>query len=52
MKDVRHFDMRIRFPEEFRTSDDDIGNLLVPTSSGSKVPVKEIATLHRKQVPV
>ena len=42
---VRRFAVRIRFPEEFRSSDEDIGNLLVPTSSGSKVPVKEIATI-------
>ena len=48
---VRHFDVRIRFPEEFRTSDDDIGNLLVPTSSGSKVPVKEIANITQKTGP-
>jgi cobalt-zinc-cadmium resistance protein CzcA len=48
---VRHFDIRIRFPEEFRSSDDDIGNLQVPTSSGSKVPVKEIATITQKTGP-
>jgi cobalt-zinc-cadmium resistance protein CzcA len=48
---VRHFDVRIRFPEAFRTTDDDIGNLLVPTSSGSKVPVKEIATITQKTGP-
>ncbi len=48
---VRHFDIRIRFPEEFRTSDEDIGNLQVPTSSGSKVPVKQIATITQKTGP-
>src|SRR5450432_2494179 len=48
---VRHFDIRIRFPEEFRRSDEDIGNLQVPTSSGSKVPVKEIATISQKTGP-
>ena len=48
---VRHFDIRIRFPEEFRRSDDDIGNLQVPTSSGSKVPVKEIAKITQKTGP-
>ena len=48
---VRHFDVRIRFPEAFRTTDDDIGNLLVPTSSGSKVPVKEIANITQKTGP-
>jgi cobalt-zinc-cadmium resistance protein CzcA len=48
---VQHFDIRIRFPEEFRQSDEDIGNLQVPTSSGSKVPVKEIATITQKTGP-
>jgi heavy metal efflux system protein len=44
----RKFDIRIRFPEEFRATADDIGNLLVPTQSGSKVPVREIATITQK----
>jgi cobalt-zinc-cadmium resistance protein CzcA len=48
---VRRFDIRIRFPEEYRSSDEDIGNLQVPTSSGSKVPVKQIATLTQKTGP-
>ena len=48
---VRRFDIRIRFPEEFRSSDEDIGNLQVPTSSGSKVPVKQIATITQKTGP-
>ncbi|HLX66874.1 MAG TPA: efflux RND transporter permease subunit, partial [Puia sp.] len=44
----RKFDIRIRFPEEFRATADDIGNLLVPTQSGSKVPVREIARITEK----
>src|SRR5579863_6706763 len=44
----RKFDIRIRFPEQFRATADDIGNLLVPTQSGSKVPVREIATITQK----
>ena len=48
---VRHFDIRIRFPEDFRKSDEDIGNLQVPTSSGSRVPVKQIATITQKTGP-
>jgi heavy metal efflux system protein len=48
---VRHFDIRIRFPEEFRSSDEDIGNLQVPTSSGSKVPIKQIADITQKTGP-
>lgn len=42
---IRKFDVRIRYPEEFRKNATDIGNLLVPTLSGSKVPIKEIAEI-------
>lgn len=48
---VRTFDIRIRFPEEFRKTPADIGNLLVPTQNGSKVPVKEIASIKQKTGP-
>ncbi len=48
---IRKFDIRIRIPEEFRRSETDIGNLMVPTLSGSKVPVKEIATITTKTGP-
>ena len=48
---IKLFDIRVRFPEEFRTSVDDIGNLMVPTQSGSKVPVKEIAKISMKTGP-
>lgn len=48
---VKTFDIRIRFPEVFRKTPDDIGNLLVPTQSGSKVPIKEIATISQKTGP-
>ena len=48
---VRKFDIRIRFPEQFRATADDIGNLLVPTQSGSKVPVREIAHITQKTGP-
>ncbi len=48
---IRQFDVRIRFPEQFRKNADDIGNLMVPTQSGSKVPVKEIANITEKTGP-
>jgi len=48
---IRTFDIRIRLPEEFRKSPDDIGNLLVPTQSGSKVPIKEIASITQQTGP-
>ena len=48
---IKTFDIRIRLPEEFRKTPEDIGNLLVPTQSGSKVPVKEIADISLKTGP-
>jgi len=45
---IENYDIRIRLPEEFRKTQDDIGNLLVPTQNGSKVPIKSIATISRK----
>ncbi len=48
---IRVFDIRVRLPEEFRKTSTDIGNLLVPTQSGSKVPIKEIASITKKTGP-
>jgi heavy metal efflux system protein len=48
---IRKFDIRIRFPEQYRATQEDIGNLLVPTLSGSKVPVHEIASITQKTGP-
>ncbi|MBS1662410.1 MAG: efflux RND transporter permease subunit [Bacteroidetes bacterium] len=48
---IRKFDIRIRFPEQFRATQDDIGNLLVPTQTGAKVPIREIATMTQKTGP-
>jgi heavy metal efflux system protein len=45
---IRTFDIRVRLPEEFRRTQEDIGNLLVPTQTGAKVPIKEIAEITRK----
>jgi len=48
---IRTFDIRVRLPEQFRRTPDDIGNLLVPTNSGSKVPIKEIASITQQTGP-
>ncbi|MET0298601.1 MAG: efflux RND transporter permease subunit, partial [Flavitalea sp.] len=45
------FDLRIRYPEDFRQSDKEIGNLLVPSLRGTKIPIKEIATIDRTTGP-
>ncbi len=48
---IKQFDIRVRYPEAYRGTIDDIGNLLVPSQNGSKVPVKEIANIHQKTGP-
>jgi len=48
---IKTFDIRIRLTEESRRTVDDIGNLLVPTLSGSKVPIKEIASITQQTGP-
>lgn len=48
---IRIFDIRVRFPENFRKNKVDIGNLMVPTMSGSKVPIREIANITLKTGP-
>jgi len=48
---IQKYDIRIRFPEQSRNTIDKIGILMVPTSSGSKVPIKEIADITMKTGP-
>jgi cobalt-zinc-cadmium resistance protein CzcA len=45
---IKIFDIRVRLPEEFRRTPEQIGELLVPTMSGSKVPIKEIADIKQR----
>ncbi|HEY9008142.1 efflux RND transporter permease subunit [Ohtaekwangia sp.] len=41
----RKFDIRLRFPYEYRKSEEEIKNILVPTLNGTKVELNEIATI-------
>jgi heavy metal efflux system protein len=41
----RKFDIRIRYPEKYRDNEASLGNLMVPTMHGSKIPLKEIADI-------
>ena len=43
----RKFDLRIRYPEDFRNNLQEIGDLRVPTLNGNKVPLREIADLKK-----
>ncbi len=45
---IETYDIRVRLPEEYRKTQEDIGNLLVPTQNGAKVPIKAIASISRK----
>ena len=47
----RHFDIKVRYDERFRYSPELIENLLVPTRSGSKIPLKELAAISTRSGP-
>ncbi|WP_259013992.1 efflux RND transporter permease subunit [Emticicia fluvialis] len=42
----KKFDIRIRYLQEYRKDETDLSSLLVPTTRGTKVPLKEIATIE------
>ncbi len=42
----KKFDIRIRYPKEYRKNEQDIGNIMVPTLRGGKIPLKEIGTIQ------
>ncbi len=41
----RMFDVRIRFAKEYRDDEEKIGDILIPTGFGKKIPLREIATI-------
>ncbi len=43
----KKFDLRIRYPEDFRNNEEAIGKLMVPSLRGTKVPLKEIADIKK-----
>lgn len=44
-EDDRMFDIRIRYDEKYRKSEEEIKNILVPAAGDAKVPLSEIATI-------
>lgn len=50
-EDERSFDIQIRYEESYRDGEDEIGNILIPTLKGQKVPLKEIADIKFKTGP-
>lgn len=47
----RKFDIRLRYQEPYRRTEDDILRLMVPTLKGNKIPLKEIASLRKVTGP-
>jgi cobalt-zinc-cadmium resistance protein CzcA len=48
----RKFDVRIRFDNKYRASEQEIGNIRVPSMSGAKIPLKEIAKIYTVTGPL
>lgn len=53
----RKFDLRIRYDQPFRSNEQQIGNLMVPTENGTgsqagMIPIKEIAHVYTQTGPV
>ena len=47
----KKFDIRVRYQLPFRKSETEIGDLLIPTSTGAKIPLKQIADIQLKSGP-
>ena len=47
----KKFDVRIRYQQEYRKDEQDMGKLAVSTISGVKIPLKEIATIKKISGP-
>lgn len=47
----RKFDVRVRYRQEYRKDENDIGNLMVPTMRGDKIPLREIGTVFKNTGP-
>ncbi|WP_283637719.1 efflux RND transporter permease subunit, partial [Alistipes indistinctus] len=45
-EDERKFDIVVRYDEEFRRGEQEIGKILVPSASGTMVPIKELAEIR------
>ena len=47
----RKFDIRVRYQYPFRKSENEIGDIMIPSASGEKVPLKEIADIRLSSGP-
>lgn len=48
----RNFDIIVRLPEENRNSVETIGNILVPTNTGARIPLSQLSDISINQGPV
>ncbi|MNJ86195.1 Cobalt-zinc-cadmium resistance protein CzcA [compost metagenome] len=47
----KKFDIRIRYDKDFRKNEEDILMLMIPTITGSRIPLKEVATVKQVTGP-
>lgn len=50
-EEEKKFDLRIRYQPQYRKTETDLGNLMVPTMNGTKIPIKEIADIKTQTGP-
>lgn len=50
-EDERKFDLTVRLDSSYRTSMEDVNNLLVPTIDGNQIPLSQVATVSFKEGP-
>lgn len=47
----RKFDIRIQYDKEYRKNEEDILMLMIPTITGNRIPLKEVATIRQVTGP-
>ncbi len=47
----RRFDVSVRFPQDMRNDEKAIGNILIPTPSGQRIPLAQLAKISIVEVP-
>ena len=47
----KKFDIRVRYQYPFRKSEMEIGDLMIPSSTGAKIPLKEVADIQLRSGP-
>ncbi len=45
----RHFDLVVRLPDAYRHNAEKLGNILIPTKSGQRLPLRTLSTIHNTE---